>query len=111
MMRFARTIMAFVIALSVAMLPTAGSAIIAAKSTEQGAPVTMNASSDMSAAMDDCCPDHTKPCDQNNDHCQSMASCGRFARRAASEELLREDGVHRGGRSNARNAWNRNAKR
>lgn len=73
-MHFARTIMAFLIALSVALLPTAGSAAIDAKSSEHGAPAKMHMHSDMSV-MDDCCPDQPKPCGQNSDHCRSMASC------------------------------------
>lgn len=75
MMRFARTITAFVIALSVAMLPVAGSASIVAKPTEMAASVEKAAGAEMSAAMDDCCPDHAKACDQQGDQCQSMAVC------------------------------------
>ncbi len=70
MMRFARTIIAVVIAISVAMLPAAGSASIGTKSSDE-----VSVSADMSMAVDDCCPDHTKPCDQGGDQCQSMASC------------------------------------
>jgi hypothetical protein len=29
----------------------------------------------MSAGMDDCCPNHTKPCDPEADHCQSIGTC------------------------------------
>ena len=60
--------MAFVIALSVAMLPATGATAVSAKSAE------MAHSADMSMAMDDCCPDHAKPC-EGGDQCQSMASC------------------------------------
>jgi len=65
--------MALMIALSVAALPAAGSASIIVKSAD----MTMASAPDteMSAAMDDCCPDQTKPCDQSSDQCQSMASC------------------------------------
>jgi hypothetical protein len=59
--------MAFVIALSVAMLPAASATAVSGKSAE------MAASGDMFAAMDDCCPDPTKPCDQGGNQCQSMA--------------------------------------
>lgn len=69
MMRLARTVMAFVIALSVAMLPATGLTAVSANSAE------MAVSTDMSAAMDDCCPDRAKPCDQGGAQCQSMASC------------------------------------
>jgi len=74
-MRFARTMMAFVIALSVATLPVAGSASVVVKPTELTPSAQMMADAEMSAAMDDCCPDHAKPCDQSSDQCQSMASC------------------------------------
>lgn len=72
-MRFARTMMALTIALSVAAPPTAGSA----SSIVNSAAMIMSAATDteMSAAMDGCCPDQTKPCDQSSDQCQSMASC------------------------------------
>lgn len=69
-MRLARTIVAVVIAMSVAMLPTAGPASISAKSSHE-----LTVSADMAMAMDDCCPDHSKPCNQGGDQCQSMASC------------------------------------
>lgn len=74
-MRVARMIMACLITLSVALLPTAGSTMIVAKSAEHTVPAKMHMHSDMSTAMDDCCPDLATPCDQNSDHCQSMASC------------------------------------
>ena len=65
--------MAFIVALSVAMLPVAGTAAIAVKSTEMTIPAAAQ-STDMSVAMGDCCPDPAKPCDQAG-KCQSMASC------------------------------------
>lgn len=75
-MNIARTILAFVTALSLAVLPTAGPAPAAAKSTEQAAVTAGSpASTEISEAMDDCCPDHAKPCDQGGDQCRSMASC------------------------------------
>ena len=73
-MRFARTMMAFVIALSVATLPMAGSASVVVKSTELAPSAQTTAAAEMSAAMDDCCPD-AKLCDQSSEQCQSMASC------------------------------------
>lgn len=74
-MRFARTMMAFVIALSAATLPVAGSASVVIEPTEMAPSAQTMTDAEMSAAMDDCCPDHAKPCDQSNDKCQSMASC------------------------------------
>lgn len=78
-MRFARTMMAFVLMLSVAMLPAAGSASIVTKSTEMAVSGNTDTGAEMSAVMDGCCPDHAKPCDQSSDQssdqCQSMASC------------------------------------
>ena len=79
-MRFVRVILALVIALSVAMLPTAGSAASMVGATAQGASeaasMDMAMMSEMSAAMDDCCPDHAKtnPCDPLADRCP-MAFC------------------------------------
>ena len=62
-MRFVRTIMVLAIALSVAMLPTAGSAAFMPGSKAQGTsadmPDEMAIPSKMSAAHD-CCPDHAK---------------------------------------------------
>lgn len=75
MMRLARTIMAFVIALSVAWLPVAGSASIVIKSSS-GAAISYSAlDADMAVSMDGCCPDQTAPCDLPSSQCPSMASC------------------------------------
>jgi hypothetical protein len=80
-MRFVRVILAMVIALSVAMLPAVGSAASMIGSTPQGAPEVVSARavtpSEMSAAVDECCPDQAKkaaPCDQSNHQCP-MAFC------------------------------------
>jgi len=62
-----RTMMAIAIALSVALLPVSGAAVASVKS--------IPADVSMSAGMDDCCPDHAKPCPQTKDDCQSMAFC------------------------------------
>jgi len=82
MMRFARTITAFAVALSLAMLPAAGATTAVAKPAATSVSDHGATSSEMSAAMpdrtaamDDCCPDHAKPCDQGSDQCPSMASC------------------------------------
>lgn len=77
MMRFTRIFMAVAVALSVAMLPVAGSASFVLKSadiSESSASAETAPGTDMSA-MDDCCPDQEKPCAQRGDQCQSMASC------------------------------------
>jgi hypothetical protein len=76
-MRTLRMMMALVIALSVALLPTAGSAMSVISSASQDASRDLTIASDMSGVMDECCPDHAKdkPCDQPNDHCP-MAFCG-----------------------------------
>src|SRR5215831_10427447 len=65
-MNVGRTILALLIALSVAMLPTVASANIAVTSTDMTEMAEMAAMEDM-----DCCPHKAKPCD----HCSSMATC------------------------------------
>ena len=66
-MKISRTILALLIALSVAMLPA--SANIAVKSTDM---TEMAEMAEMAAMEDmDCCPHKAKPCD----HCSSMATC------------------------------------
>ena len=74
-MRLVRTMMAAAIALSVGLLPISGSAVALVKAPEQSMPADMSMPSGMSAAMDECCPDHAAPCPQSSDDCQSMASC------------------------------------
>jgi hypothetical protein len=59
-----RTILAVLIALSVAMLPAAGSA----KSPE---PADMSMMEDMT----DCCPHKANPCEKAMDDCAAMATC------------------------------------
>jgi hypothetical protein len=63
-----RSILALLIALSVAMLPAAGAAGMKSKSPEP---------SDMSSLEDmlDCCPHKANPCDQAVDDCRAMATC------------------------------------
>jgi hypothetical protein len=68
-MGFARTIIAIVVALSVAMLPVAATMAASAKTAE------IAASADASAAMDECCPDDAKQCDQGGSRCESRACC------------------------------------
>ena len=78
-MRLVRAILALVIGLSVAMLPAAGFAMPVLSSAAQAsseAEPTMMTSSDMSAAMHDCCPGEAQgqPCDHPSDQCP-MAFC------------------------------------
>jgi hypothetical protein len=78
-MRLVRTMMALVIALSVAMLPAAGAAASVIKSVPQASTSAMAddmaMTSDMSGVMD-CCPDFAKsrPCDHPSGQCP-MAFC------------------------------------
>ena len=65
-MSIARTILALLIALSVALLPVAGSAGLASKSADM---IEMSAMEDM-----DCCPHKANPCDRMGG-CASMAAC------------------------------------
>jgi hypothetical protein len=95
-MRFFRTMIALLIALSVAMLPAAGSAASVVKSEPRAASEAMakdmTMASDMSDVMDECCPDHanTKPCDQPNDQCP-MAFCAVQLVNLASVDVFRFD--------------------
>jgi hypothetical protein len=81
-MRFVRVTLALVIVLSVAMLPMAVSAAPMISPTSQAepevvsanvaAPAEMAAAMQMSAIMDDCCPDRSNKntsSDQPSDHC------------------------------------------
>ena len=63
-----QTILAVVVAVSVAWLPAASGASVKLKSTDM---------TDMSVseAMDDCCPPHVNPCDKAMGDCGSMAAC------------------------------------
>src|SRR6266851_2007859 len=69
-----RTILAAIVAFSVAMLPMAGSAGHSLKPTEM---MDMSGSDDMSASQDmpDCCPPDAAPCDKANCDPVSMATC------------------------------------
>ncbi len=73
--------MAVMIALSVALLPMAGSVASVVNSASQssaagtkGMAMDEAMASDMAGAMDECCPDRAKPCDQPSGHC-TMACC------------------------------------
>jgi hypothetical protein len=59
-----RTILALLIALSVAMLPAAA-----------GAGVSATEDMSMTEDMHDCCPPKANPCDHAMDDCGSMATC------------------------------------
>jgi len=67
-MAIVRTILAMLIALSVAILPAASSAAFILKAQD---------ATEMSAAdpMHDCCPPKVNPCDKTTDDCASMAAC------------------------------------
>ena len=64
-MAFARTILALVTALSVAVLPAAGGAVVNGKS--------FDAEMIAAGSTDDCCPDNR--CDKAAHECCSMATC------------------------------------
>jgi hypothetical protein len=61
-----RTILALLIALSVALLPTAGGAGV-----KSPAPAGMSVMED----MPDCCPHKANPCEKAMDDCAAMATC------------------------------------
>jgi hypothetical protein len=67
-MSIGRTILALLIALSVAMLPAVAGAGISVKSADMN---VMSAMED----MPDCCPHKANPCDRAMDGCTSMAAC------------------------------------
>jgi hypothetical protein len=87
-MRIGRTILALLIALSVAMLPAAagagsrssasadmsGSDMSATDMPSSDMSATDMAAMDMSAMEGDCCPHKANPCDKAND-CATMAAC------------------------------------
>jgi hypothetical protein len=66
-MKVARTILALLIALSVALLPGVGGASSAMKASDTTTEAVME---DM-----DCCPPKSNPCDKAMDGCTSMATC------------------------------------
>ena len=77
-MALARTILALLIAASVAVLPAAGAAAFKLKSqdaTEMSASEPMHDMSMHDASMHDCCPPEANPCDKAMDTCASMATC------------------------------------
>jgi hypothetical protein len=73
-MRIGRTILAAIVAFSVAMLPMAGSAEHSLKPTGM---MDMSGSGDMSVSQDmpDCCPPAAAPCDKANCDPATMAAC------------------------------------
>jgi hypothetical protein len=74
-MRVGRTILALLLALSVAMLPAAAGAGVSSKSPETAdISDTDMSTTDMSAMEGDCCPHKANPCDQADD-CATMAAC------------------------------------
>ena len=82
-MRIGRTILALLIALSVAMLPAAAGAGFRSSAPTDMSANDMSASDmsasdmsamDMSAMEGDCCPHQANPCDKADD-CRTMATC------------------------------------
>ena len=72
-MALARTILALLIAASVAVLPAAGAAAFKLKSQDA---TEMSAGESMQdEPMHDCCPPEANPCDKAMDVCASMATC------------------------------------
>jgi hypothetical protein len=67
-MSIARTIVALLIALSVAIVPAAGSVGVSAKSLETAVTSTTE-------DMPDCCPPKANPCEKAMDDCAAMATC------------------------------------
>lgn len=67
-MSIGRTIVTLLVALSVAMLPAAGSAGVSVKSPEA-------AGISMTEDMSDCCPHQANPCEKSMDDCGAMAAC------------------------------------
>ena len=65
LMRIVRTVLAFFIAASVALLPVAGAAALNIEPTQAS----------MSMDMSDCCPPEAMPCDKASGNCASMAAC------------------------------------
>ena len=67
-MSIARTIATLLIALSVPILPAAGSPGVSVKSPEA-------AGSSMTEDVPDCCPHKANPCEKDMDDCAAMATC------------------------------------
>ena len=80
-MRRARVILALLIALSVALLPTAGSTMpVVGSMAQTGIAHDMVMPSDMQGAMHDCCPDDAKakPSHQHGGQCPMAFCCAPF---------------------------------
>jgi hypothetical protein len=73
-MRIGRTILTLLIAISVALLPAAGGAAVAVKSSDMAA-MTAARAMPASGDMAECCPHQTNPCGKAADNCASMAAC------------------------------------
>ena len=73
-----RTIFALVVAVSVAMLPTAGMAafkLALQQSADVSEHADMSAQTSADAPTHDCCPAAANPCDRAGGDCASMATC------------------------------------
>jgi hypothetical protein len=76
-MKRARTIIALVIAASVALLPVAGAAAPAAQAMDMAVAMAMPAADEIAVAhdMSDCCPPAAAPCEQAMGPGACMAAC------------------------------------
>jgi hypothetical protein len=73
-MSIGRTILALLVALSVAMLPAAAGAGVSSKSPDR-AGMSMTEDMSMPEDMHDCCPPMANPCGHAMDGCGTMANC------------------------------------
>ena len=73
-MSIGRSILALLIALSVAMLPAAGGAGVSSNTPERS-DMSMTEDVSMSEDMHDCCPHEANPCDKAMERCGTMATC------------------------------------
>jgi len=96
-MRLVRMILALIIALSVAMLPVAGSAapLPRTQATTDKVTVHSHSMSEMAEAMD-CCADQAtspgvRPCDQAKGHCDPLAFCAAQSVSLADAAIFRFD--------------------
>ena len=88
-MSIGRTILALLVALSVAMLPAAAGAGVSSKTPDQ-ADMSMTEDVSMTEDMHDCCPPMANPCDHAMDNCGSMATCALkcFSFAGTSSEII-----------------------
>ena len=85
-MTFARKTMAFIVALSVALLPIGAPIVSATQLYGHGDVANVSMPSDGSIAMDDCCPE-SQPCEKNSVQCQLMTSCAVHSKSSAHVDI------------------------